>query len=521
MITFTGSRWGRPESTSLEMTTDMMYLSVGPGSGKVRFVTTALVLMFLIDVLCAFGASRSGESYPALKEFMLLEDPGSELSFEEILSGDAPFVPQPDSVFRFGSIDHPVWLKAKLPILERDGGRPVLSLDSPVIRNATLYLPVYRNGGIEYRRLEGGLSPNLPPEDWRYRYMIYDLPDDIGEGEWIYLRFDTGGLSANFRLTLSDPAALRLAGWRMMIYLFFGMGILGGMILYNSIQFLYTRDRSFLFYVLYVSGILLYQFCMSGSGRIAGVPEMMGLSMPLACFSSICALIFAHYSLNLGKTAPRGKLFCSSLVLVSAAALTLWFSGLTAAANQAIHTLRVLLPLSLVFVSLLRIRQGYLPARYYLAAWTIQGVFQSILVLAGMGVLPHSRVSSNAHVAGAVVEAVLLSMALGDRARALSREKRRMQEEELRYAELSITDELTGLYNKKGYDSKSAMLYDWAVKNGMNLSLLVLGVDRFRAFNDSHGHAEGDRALQALARTIRNCIRDRDVACCFGGRGLP
>lgn len=521
LTALTGIRWDRPESASLDMTTDMILLSSGlPSglpSGKGRIVTTALVLVFLMDSLCAFGDSRTGGAYPALTDLMVLEDAGSELSFEEVRNGDAPFASQKEDVFRFENIDHPVWLKAKLPAMETGGARPVLSISSPVIREAALYLPVPGKNGIEYRRLEGGLSRSLPPEDWRYRYMIYDLPEETMRYEWIYLRFDTGGLSANFRMALSDPATLRLSGWKMMIYLFSGMGILAGMGLFNAILFLRIRDRSYLTYALYILSMLLYIFFHSGSGRIVGIPGAVRFTLPVSCVSCLFALMFSHDSLDLGKTPFGVKLVRRSLVLVSAAALVLWFSGLTGTAGRTILILRLLLPPVLIYVCLLRIRQGFLPARLFLPAWIVMGLSATILGLAEAGFIPYQSVGSHAPAAGAAAEAVCLSMALGNRTRFLGREKRRLQEEELRFAELSIKDELTGLYNRSGYDSKSAMLYDWAAKNGKELSLLVLGVDRFKAFEDSHGHAEGDRVLQALARSIRNSIRDRDVACRFGG----
>jgi len=83
--------------------------------------------------------------------------------------------------------------------------------------------------------------------------------------------------------------------------------------------------------------------------------------------------------------------------------------------------------------------------------------------------------------------------------------------------ELSVTDPLTGLYNRRYLDSQVEVLVDNAANRGRPLSLLMLDVDYFKAVNDTYGHAAGDRVLRELANRIRKHIRAVDLGFRVGG----
>jgi len=86
-----------------------------------------------------------------------------------------------------------------------------------------------------------------------------------------------------------------------------------------------------------------------------------------------------------------------------------------------------------------------------------------------------------------------------------------------RLAVLAVTDSLTGLRNVRYFHER--LTQEWARSRRQNvpLSLIVLDIDRFKDVNDRHGHAEGDRALVHVARTIEANVRLSDVPCRIGG----
>ncbi|ABK44404.1 diguanylate cyclase with PAS/PAC sensor [Magnetococcus marinus MC-1] len=88
-------------------------------------------------------------------------------------------------------------------------------------------------------------------------------------------------------------------------------------------------------------------------------------------------------------------------------------------------------------------------------------------------------------------------------------------EQQLR--ELSTTDGLTKLINRRRMDELLDEELKRAVRYGLNLSILLLDVDHFKKFNDTYGHEQGDHVLIALAAEMKSYFRNIDYPCRYGG----
>ena len=91
------------------------------------------------------------------------------------------------------------------------------------------------------------------------------------------------------------------------------------------------------------------------------------------------------------------------------------------------------------------------------------------------------------------------------------------EEAERALRQLARTDSLTGLFNRRALHDEAGALIALARRHGDPLSLLLIDIDRFKAINDSHGHAAGDRALCLLASTLQAALRRGDLAGRWGG----
>jgi diguanylate cyclase (GGDEF)-like protein len=82
---------------------------------------------------------------------------------------------------------------------------------------------------------------------------------------------------------------------------------------------------------------------------------------------------------------------------------------------------------------------------------------------------------------------------------------------------LSVTDDLTRLYNSRHLNQMLRQETKRAVRNGSPLSLLFLDLDSFKQVNDEHGHLAGSKVLMEAAGVIKSCARETDVVARFGG----
>ncbi len=92
-----------------------------------------------------------------------------------------------------------------------------------------------------------------------------------------------------------------------------------------------------------------------------------------------------------------------------------------------------------------------------------------------------------------------------------------LQKSENRYRELSIVDDLTQLYNSRHFYFQLKIELDRSKRYEQPLTLLLLDLDNFKAFNDAYGHVEGDQVLRRLGQVIKKCLRETDVAYRYGG----
>ncbi|MFB9265998.1 GGDEF domain-containing protein [Bradyrhizobium erythrophlei] len=81
----------------------------------------------------------------------------------------------------------------------------------------------------------------------------------------------------------------------------------------------------------------------------------------------------------------------------------------------------------------------------------------------------------------------------------------------------SNTDALTGLANRRALDEFLCTAQISAVKERDPLSILLVDVDHFKAFNDSFGHQMGDQILRLIAKVLRNCVRAGELPARYGG----
>jgi diguanylate cyclase (GGDEF)-like protein/PAS domain S-box-containing protein len=84
--------------------------------------------------------------------------------------------------------------------------------------------------------------------------------------------------------------------------------------------------------------------------------------------------------------------------------------------------------------------------------------------------------------------------------------------------ELAVTDELTGLHNRRFFNEHLNKEWTRGIRNQQPLSLILLDIDYFKQYNDTYGHTAGDECLQSVASILqRSLLRSSDMATRYGG----
>lgn len=87
--------------------------------------------------------------------------------------------------------------------------------------------------------------------------------------------------------------------------------------------------------------------------------------------------------------------------------------------------------------------------------------------------------------------------------------------EAIRYE--SLTDQLTGLANRKHFDQSLERAIETATRRGETMTLVMCDIDHFKLFNDSFGHQTGDQVLRLVGAAIKATVKGKDVAARYGG----
>lgn len=92
-----------------------------------------------------------------------------------------------------------------------------------------------------------------------------------------------------------------------------------------------------------------------------------------------------------------------------------------------------------------------------------------------------------------------------------------MVENEIATSKMAVTDSLTGLGNRRGFELAASMVLDINRRVLADSALLYFDLDNFKLINDEFSHSEGDRALREFADLLRGAFRLSDVIARFGG----
>ncbi|HET9482941.1 MAG TPA: diguanylate cyclase, partial [Xanthomonadales bacterium] len=434
----------------------------------------------------------------------LLEDPARTLGIDEVRGAAAARFDRNDGKVRsLGFSRSAWWVRFTVRNPGAEPLRLVLRQDYPLIDHLDVW-SITPDGST--RHVATG---DLLPFDQRpIRHNEFLVPLDIAarSEQVVHVRFDTAGsLNIGLRLYAPDDLVADVAQQQLAWGAFYGSILL--LALGNLLLFALVRDAAFLYYSIYLVTYgsymaayngLTFQYLWPGEPQLASLSQLVLLPLALAFL-----LQFSRTILALADVWPRADRVALALMGLTLACIPLapFVEYRTLILPLAILTLVIIV--FLIVAAIASVRTGRIASRFYLSGLSIflLGVFAYMLKT--FGLLPHNALTQHGYQVGSLLEFLLLYVALGARVSELKR--------------TGLTDNLTGLSNRRSFDEQLATEFEAARARGRELSLLVIDIDHFKRLNDTRGHAEGDRALRVLARILRSQARKPDAAYRYGG----
>lgn len=379
----------------------------------------------------------------------------------------------------------------------------------------------------------------------------------------VYLHVRSSG-AMQLPLTIWHPADFSASDQKRQLASGLYFGAMFIMVLYNLFMYFGIGDRSFIFYVGFVACISLFVSSLTGYSFQYLWPEAISWNeKSIGFFLSLAvnfAVMFTHRFLGTSDE-TRPWLIRNGLRLMYLLSVAMVLSSMLMPYTRMLVIViggSVLACTAALILGIYGWVKGEIAARHYVMAWS--SVMIGGLVLAGnkASVLPQNAVTENAVQIGSLMLVALLSLAIAHRineerrrrydaqyealthernARAAKEEallaqqranaelEKKVEErtDALRKAntileELSETDVLTGLKNRRYLDEAGKREYVRCFRYRRPVSLVFVDLDHFKSLNDTHGHLIGDDCLRTVAGILTSAvIRDSDVIARYGG----
>lgn len=398
---------------------------------RIIFLFLLLETSFAVKLAAQSPVVFTGENIIIGKNVSILEDSKGSYNLQTARKS-AAFIPSSIETPNLQLSRSAFWLRFSIHNTS-SSDRLMLLLEYPTLTICDFYYP--ENGHYQVQKLSDTLS--FGQRKYRHQNFLFDISLPKDSTATYYLRVKS---SEQMVLPLILGTPVHIAESLLTANILWGIfiGLIFIMVGYNFFIYLFTKDRSYIYYVLYVTFIGLTQTTLSGYTYHFLFPESPLLFhkciIIFPALAGISAMMFVKEFLNTRQRAPvLNKLFPAAILLYGIA-IVLRLAGIDRVSYRMID-ISALCTTFLIYAVAVKISlQGYKPARYFLIAWTIFFAGIIMFTLRNLGVLPFNGFTNYTMESGIAIEVTLLSIALADRINVLKKEKEQSQAEALRIA---------------------------------------------------------------------------------------
>lgn len=464
---------------------------------------------------------------------------------------DSPLWQRSEHTLTFGFEPRTLWLSFSIRNLSDHAEHLVLDVVYPLLDEVDID---YRLPGREPVRFELGDTRPVADASILHPHIIAVLKLPQGQKGTVTMRVKTSGtLNVPMHLwnveTFIEQSQLDIA-WYVLVY-----GMLVGIAFYHLLIYLQLREPGFLWFALFMFSLVGVFSFFQGVLTSYVLPQMREHSNNLLIFLYVGAATFCSLyvlrTLDVRKQRPGYAM--SLYVLIALGGILLLLSWWVPYSHM-IRLLTVYALASMIVIVVVQIRRlmdHYHPAYYAMAASVFCVFGMIVTLLEKTGFITSIPLTRSAGDVGFTAMALLYALMLSYRMRWEQLQRKKAQQESInlqvdlldtqrqlnkeleilvgkRTEELekandqlrtmSITDALTGLYNRRYFDHYFHQQFIEHARNGEPLGILLADIDHFKNINDTYGHPFGDECLIQFAARIQQIIRNKGfTAARYGG----
>ncbi|AHV95169.1 sensor domain-containing diguanylate cyclase [Paenibacillus sabinae] len=458
-------------------------------------------------------------------DLKIYEDKGGLLTIEDMVNPnmDVLFVPYPASGLGGSIRSSTYWVKLNLYNTSSKARDLLLELGKPQLSRVNLYQLDDERHFLRLTRAGSSLPFNERAID--HRNFIFNLSFPAGSGQRLYFQIQTGtDLQLPMKLWETRSFLERELRENLMFGIYYGIMLV--MAVYNSFLYITNRDRTYLYYVLFLVSFAVMQAAWDGyayqflwPGHSIWEQKSVPVSMVLAC---LFGCLFSHSFLPVSRLWPR----MGRIVPVFTAGLIVTLPLMAFMAPGACIKLAACLASASMLLCAIRTAAAGLPVRsvwFYTLAWIVLSGSSLLILLAAYQLIPLNVLSLNSMRFGLGAGTLLLSLALAERFNRI-RQKKRLEEKQgaLLKNLHDTTKKLTSTYDvdKLLQYTLSSLSEITGCENGF----ILLRTDESYSLKAEIGSGPGDAMVIMELEDdsfFRSLLREKRVAVREGGAGFP
>lgn len=517
-----------------------------------RLIRLMCMLMLAGALLPGFGAeaARRGQAITVIltddqPELQLgpsmqsREDAGGRLDATAALATPAAdWRAMRTASINFGFSTSAWWTRVTLRNATGHDVERILDLGSSLLDHVDIH--VLRPDGTQLQGMSGGDRLPFAHRSENVRTIAMHLHIPAGQEVTVLMRCQShDGLNEIITPTLYTPQAF--TAHVQLETLAFGIyyGLLATVLLYNLFLYASTRQTVFGVYAAYVGCFLLWGLVFRGYAFQYWWPDSPNFNnQALAVIVSALYMSLGLFLMKYLDTAHSVPRALHRFAAITTAAQGLCFLpaflnlySATFILNSLIGSVEIIGLTTIIGV--LVIQQKSKAGRYAGLAFATLTIAALLYYLRVLGFVPANALTDNLLQIGSAAEALLLAFGVADQMNTLKTAKLHAERQALaaqtalntqleslvssrtaelemaneRLANLAITDELTGVYNRRQFNKDLAAAVALHTRHQTPAALCLLDVDHFKAYNDRYGHPAGDEVLRQIATALRQQLQ--------------